>query len=117
MKNLKLLIYSLILFFSWLLSSIFVFEANRAKPILHREICRESSCDEPEEKKKGLIHFVLNRMNGKGYVVMEGEPKGLEASLHHLLELHHNKSLVLTQRTGISLSPFFSFHQNSILFR
>ncbi|QCE01045.1 biogenesis of lysosome-related organelles complex 1 subunit 1 [Vigna unguiculata] len=38
-------------------------------------------------------------MNGKGYVVMEGEPKGLEASLHHLLELHHNKSLVLTQRT------------------
>ncbi|BAT81391.1 hypothetical protein LR48_Vigan07g088800 [Vigna angularis] len=38
-------------------------------------------------------------MNGKGSVGMEGEPKGLEASLHHLLELHHHKSLVLTQRT------------------
>ncbi|WVY90694.1 hypothetical protein V8G54_036208 [Vigna mungo] len=38
-------------------------------------------------------------MNGKGSVGMEGEPKGLEASLHHLLELHHHKSLALTQRT------------------
>ncbi|ESW14060.1 hypothetical protein PHAVU_008G249600 [Phaseolus vulgaris] len=38
-------------------------------------------------------------MNGKGYVGMEAEPKGLEASLHNLLELHHHKSLVLAHRT------------------
>ncbi|TKY56584.1 Biogenesis of lysosome-related organelles complex 1 subunit 1 [Spatholobus suberectus] len=34
-------------------------------------------------------------MSEKGYVGMESEPKGLEASLHHLLDLHHHKSLVL----------------------
>lgn len=36
--------------------------------------------------------------------VMNTEPKGLEASLHHLLQLHHHNSLILTHQTG--LPPF-----------
>ncbi|RDX61045.1 Biogenesis of lysosome-related organelles complex 1 subunit 1 [Mucuna pruriens] len=38
-------------------------------------------------------------MNEKGSVAMDGEPKGLEASLHRLLDLHHHNSLVHAHHT------------------
>ncbi|KAH1095435.1 hypothetical protein AAZX31_14G187500 [Glycine max] len=38
-------------------------------------------------------------MNEKGYMAMDAEPKGLEASLQHLIDLHHHKSLVLAHHT------------------
>ena len=47
-------------------------------------------------------------MNEKGSVAMETEPKGLEASLEHLIDLHHHKSLVLAHHTGL-FSPFSNF--------
>lgn len=46
---------------------------------------------------------------------MDTEPKGLEASLHNLLNLHHHNSLLLAHQTG--LFPFSSFPLSKLDFQ